>query len=81
VVFVGAILKDTNQTLPEGYTKRYIPARKVIQAYIKDARVAPQIYPDIFEFADSAKINVVMKEYLEIYYPSKESYIEVPVKE
>lgn len=78
--FVGAILKDTTQALPEGYTKKYIPARKIIRAYIRDWRVAPRIYPDINEFADSAKLQLSYKEYLEIYQQNKESYIEVPVR-
>jgi len=79
--FVGVILKDTLQKLPNGYVYRRIPARKIVRAHIKSHMlVAPFIYPDIEEFAKLQKVELIYNPYLEMYPGDKEMIIEVPVK-
>lgn len=79
--FVGIILSDTLRQLPEGYSKRKIPARKVVRAHIKShLLVSPFIYPDMEEYAEEQKSELLHVPALEIYPGEKEMIIEMPVK-
>lgn len=77
--FVGVILSDTAQTLPEGYSKRYLPSRKVIQAHIANGIGSPVIYPKIEDYAKEHKISYKTIPALEIYPSPKEVFVQVPV--
>lgn len=80
--FVGVLLKDSLQVLPEGYTIRTVAERKVIQAHIKaHVLVSPFVYPDIEEFAKENNIVLTHVPAVEIYPSTEEMFIQVPVIE
>jgi hypothetical protein len=79
--FVGVILSDTSQALPQGYEKRSIPARKILRAHIKShLLVAPFIYPKLEEQAKLKKVELLHVPSIEMYPSDMEMIIEVPVK-
>lgn len=78
--FVGVILNDTLQKLPEGYTLKVIPERKIIRATIHaHILVSPFIYPDIEDYAKEQKVELLHVPAVEIYLSNSEMIIEVPV--
>lgn len=81
IAFIGVVVKDSLNDLPDGYSLRTLDSRKVIQAHIKaHILVAPDIYPDIEEYAKENKIKSLKVPALEIYPSNEEMFIEVPVE-
>lgn len=78
--FVGVLMDDTTQTLPEGYSKRYLPARKVLEGRVDNFIGSPLIYPKLEEYAEEHNIKISTIPAIEIYLPTKEMYVQVPVK-
>jgi hypothetical protein len=78
--FVGIIISDTTQSLPENYSKRSLPARKVIEARIDNIYGSPLIYPKIEDYAEEHHIQSKQVPALEIYPATKEVIVQVPVK-
>jgi GyrI-like small molecule binding domain len=79
--FIGVILNDTNQVLPPGYSKRNLAARKVIEAHVKNLYGSPLIYPKINDYAEEHQIKLSQVPSLEVYPPTKEVFVQVPIKE
>jgi effector-binding domain-containing protein len=78
--FIGLVLSDTLKVLPEGYTYKRIPARKVLRASIKAYYLfVPSIYPEMEDYAEKNKIQLSVPS-IEIYPKQDEVVIEVPVK-
>lgn len=77
--FIGIILSDTSQPLPQEYTRRYLPARQVIQAHVANGVGSPLVYPKIEDFAKEKKIAYKPIPALEIYPSSREVFVQVPV--
>lgn len=79
--FVGILLDDETQKIPQGYTLKNIPARKIVRAHIEaHILVSPFIYPDIDDFAKEKNITLQHVPALEIYPSREEMIIEVPAK-
>ena len=79
--FIGVLLKDSLQDLPEDYAIRTVAERKVVQAHIKaHVLVSPFVYPDIEEFAKENNIELAHVPAVEIYPSTEEMFIQVPVK-
>jgi hypothetical protein len=77
--FVGVIMNDTNEVLPEGYTKKYLPSRKVVEARVANLYGSPLIYPKVDDYAKEHNIKLLNIPALEVYPPTKEVYVQVPI--
>jgi hypothetical protein len=80
-VFIGIILKDSLHNIPEGFSLRKIPGRKVLQAHIQaDILIAPFVFPDLEEYAKENNIVLKQNLTLEIYPGRDDMYIQIPVE-
>ncbi|WP_026462260.1 GyrI-like domain-containing protein [Adhaeribacter aquaticus] len=79
--FVGVLVSDTTQTLPAGYSLRYLPeTKKIVQASVKAHFIlAPnKLYPALFEYIQENKLKT-KDEFLEFFGPDNQATLQVEI--
>ncbi|OKL40733.1 GyrI-like domain-containing protein [Pontibacter flavimaris] len=81
--FIGIIIPDSTDNLPEGYTLRAVPGgRKVIraEATASIALLPKKLYAAVFDYAKEEKLQ--LEEFYVEWFPEEDKgVLEVPVKE